>query len=114
MRNAVSEKLCLYDICEYYAEDQADTELGGKVRRLLDLIEDLKEKKQHLSVSDLIWELLEQTGYYEYVTAMPAGDIRKSNVDMLLQKAVQFENGYYKGLFHFLRYVDKLKLIEKD
>ena len=114
VRNAVSEKLCLYDICEYYAEDQADTELGGKVRRLLDLIEDLKEKKQHLSVSDLIWELLEQTGYYEYVTAMPAGDIRKSNVDMLLQKAVQFENGYYKGLFHFLRYVDKLKLMEKD
>lgn len=45
---------------------------------------------------------------------MPAGDIRKSNVDMLLQKAVQFENGYYKGLFHFLRYVDKLKLMEKD
>ena len=114
VRNAVSEKLCLYDICEYYAEDQADTELSGKVRRLLDLIEDLKEKKQHLSVSDLIWELLEQTGYYEYVTAMPAGDIRKSNVDMLLQKAVQFENGYYKGLFHFLRYVDKLKLMEKD
>ena len=57
---------------------------------------------------------MEQTRYYEYVTAMPAGDIRKSNVDMLLQKAVQFEKGYYKGLFHFLRYVDKLKLMEKD
>lgn len=114
VRKVVSEKLCLYDICEYYAEDQAETGLGEKVGRLLALIEDLKEKKQHLSVSDLIWELLEQTGYYEYVTAMPAGDIRKSNVDMLLQKAVQFENGYYMGLFHFLRYIDKLKLMEKD
>lgn len=114
VRNAVSEKLCLYEICEYYAEDCEETVLGAKLCRVLSLIDELKEKKQHLSVSDLIWVLLQKTGYYEYVTAMPAGDIRKSNVDMLLQKAVQFENGYYKGLFHFLRYVDKLKLMEKD
>ncbi len=114
VRAAVTEKLCLYDICTYYAEDQEDTPLGQKIKRILDLIGELKEKKQRISVSELIWELLRKTGYYEYVTAMPAGNIRRSNVDMLLQKAVQFENGYYKGLFHFLRYVDKLKLIEQE
>lgn len=114
VRDKVSEKLCLYEICEYYVEDHEESELGEKIRKLLDLIAYLKEQKQHMSVSELIWDLLQKTGYYEYVTAMPAGNIRKSNVDMLLQKAVQFENGYYKGLFHFLRYVDKLKLMEKE
>lgn len=110
----VSEHLCLYDVCEYYVTAWEETALAQKVNKLLTLIEELKEKKQHVSVSDLIWELLQKTGYYEYVTAMPAGNIRKSNIDMLLHKAVQFENGYYKGLFHFLRYVEKLKLMERE
>lgn len=114
VKETVKETLSLYEICEYYAVEWQETEIGKKLERLLSCIEDLKEKKQHMSVSELIWELLMQTGYYSYVAAMPAGEIRKSNVDMLLQKATQFEGGYYKGLFHFLRYVDKLKLMEKD
>lgn len=114
VRGQVSENLCLYEICEYYVEEWEDTDIAKKIKSLLNLIEELKETKQHVSVSELIWELLQKTGYYEYVSAMPAGKIRRSNVDMLLEKAVQFENGYYKGLFHFLQYVDKLKLMEKD
>ncbi len=114
VRKKVKEKLCLFEICEYYAADCGESEIGKKLNRILDIIAKLKQDKQKLSVSDLIWELLVLTDYYEYVTAMPAGNIRRSNIDMLLEKAVQFENGYYKGLFHFLRYVDKLKLIERD
>ena len=114
VRNKVKEKLCLYDICDYYIADCCESEIGKKLEKVVGIIEQLKRDKQSLSVSDLIWELLMLTGYYEYATAMPAGDIRRSNIDMLLEKAIQFENGYYKGLFHFLRYVDKLKLIERD
>lgn len=114
VRKEVKEKLCLYEICEYYMETWENTVEAGKLRNIFGLIAELKEDKIHISVSDLIWKLLQKTGYYEYVTAMPAGEIRKSNVDMLLEKAVQFENGYYKGLFHFLQYVEKLKLMEKE
>ena len=114
VRNKVKQELCLYEICEYYAETWEDTEIAAKLRRLLSLIGKLKEEKKHVSVSDLIWEFLQETGYYQYAMAMPAGNIRKANIDMLLHKAVQFENGYYKGLFSFLQYVDKLKLISQD
>ena len=114
VKNKVKDKLCLYEKCEYYVEDCGETEIGKKLARMLGIIGRLKRDKQHLSVSDLIWELLVLTDYYEYAAAMPAGNIRRSNIEMLLEKATEFENGYYKGLFHFLRYVDKLKLIERD
>lgn len=114
VRKEGKKNLCLYEVCEYYMETWEETDIARKLQKLFALIAELKSDKAHLSVSDLIWKLLQKTGYYEYVTAMPAGEIRKTNVDMLLEKAVQFENGYYKGLFHFLQYVEKLKLMEKD
>ncbi|MGN0367365.1 MAG: helicase-exonuclease AddAB subunit AddA, partial [Wujia sp.] len=114
VRAHATTRLTLYEACEYYELEHENEALGKKIRDFLDLVETLKEEKQSLSVSKLIWKILTMTGYYDYVSAMPAGEIRRANIDMLLEKAVQFENGYYKGLFHFLRYVEKLKQMDSD
>lgn len=45
---------------------------------------------------------------------MPAGEQRRANVDMLLEKAIAYEKTSYKGLFHFVRYIEKLKKYEID
>ncbi len=45
---------------------------------------------------------------------MPAGRQRRANVDMLLEKAIAYEKSSYKGLFHFVRYIEKLKKYEID
>jgi len=39
---------------------------------------------------------------------MPAGDKRKANLDMLIVRAIKFEETSYSGLFHFIRYIEKL------
>lgn len=104
---------CLYEKCQCYIIDRQDA-IGDKLSRIMGIINELKADKIHLSISELIWKALDVTGYYIYASAMPMGDRRKANIDMLLEKADKFENGYYKGLFNFLRYIDKLKVNEID
>ncbi|MFI3209029.1 MAG: 3'-5' exonuclease, partial [Eubacteriales bacterium] len=58
---------------------------------------------------ELIWDILLETHYREYVYAMPGGEQRRANVDMLLEKATTFEGTSYKGVFHFIRYIEQLQ-----
>ncbi len=103
----------LYHKCELYIMDKDDS-VSGKLSRFFEILQELKEKKKTLSISSLIWLALEKTNYYSYVSAMPMGNKRRANIDMLLEKADSYEDGYYKGLFNFLRYVEKLKINEVD
>jgi ATP-dependent helicase/nuclease subunit A len=57
---------------------------------------------------------LDKTGYYYYASAMPGGEQRQANMDMLIAQAVRFEKGSYSGLFHFIRYIEKLHKYEVD
>ena len=45
---------------------------------------------------------------------MPKGHLRRMNLLMLVEKAKQFENTSYKGVFHFLRYMERLEKYEID
>ncbi len=103
----------LYDKCVLYMLDNED-DISYKLKTFFDLLDELKEKKKTFSISDLIWLALEKTNYYTYVSAMPMGHKRRANIDMLIEKADSFEDGYYKGLFNFLRYVEKLKVNDVD
>lgn len=111
-KNLKREEL-LYDKCICYAVDKEDG-ISGRLNRILDIIEELKNDKTRMSISELIWKAVTMTGFYTYAEAMPMGEKRKANIDMLLEKADSFENGYYKGLFNFLRYVEKLKINDVD
>lgn len=48
-----------------------------------------------------------EPGYGDYVAAMPGGAQRRANLDMLIEKARAYEATSYKGLFHFVRYIEQ-------
>ncbi len=48
------------------------------------------------------------------MSVMPGGEQRQANLDMLLNQAAAFEQTSYKGLFHFVRYIEQLKRYEID
>ena len=39
---------------------------------------------------------------------------RRANLQMLVEKAIAYENTSYKGLFHFVRYIDELQKYDVD
>ena len=88
--------------------------IAGKLRRFEELREDLRRKSAYMPIHELLYEIYSVTGYYDYISAMPAGEVRKANLDMLVEKAVSYEKTSYKGLFQFIRYIDKIKRYDAD
>ena len=45
---------------------------------------------------------------------MPNGELRQANLKMLFERAKQFETASFKGLYNFIRFIEKLKLSSGD
>ncbi|WP_143320656.1 helicase-exonuclease AddAB subunit AddA [Clostridium sp. HBUAS56010] len=98
-------------------EDQEDPdyqELPGKLRDFFVMLQSYREKAAYLSIHELLYDLYEGTGYYNYISAMPAGEVRRANLAMLVEKASAYEKTSYTGLFHFIRYIENLKKYDTD
>lgn len=88
--------------------------LEEKLRSFRSLLHRFRAQSSYLPIHELIYKVYEETGYYHYVSAMPAGDTRRANLDMLVEKAANYEKTSYKGLFHFIRYIENLKKYNTD
>ena len=84
------------------------------LKRLDELVARLRTESTYRPIHELIYRVFQVTGYYDYVTAMPAGGTRRANLDMLVEKAAAYERTSYKGLFHFIRYIENLKKYNTD
>lgn len=93
---------------------QFSEELSRKCRRFLGRIEELRRCSVYLSVRELLAKIMEESRYLEYVTALPGGRQRRANAQMLLQKAAAFEKTSFKGLYHFIRYIDQMEKYSID
>lgn len=97
------------------AEETEGLELvsAEKLKNFYEKYQRLRRAKD-LPIHELITRILSETGYGNYVAALPAGAKRAANLDMLREKAIAYEKSSYKGLFHFVRYIDQLEKYEID
>lgn len=77
-------------------------------------MDDFRKIVPYTPMHELLWKILETTGYGDYVASMPGGAQRKANLDMLIEKARAYESTSYKGLFHFVRYIEQLQKYDVD
>ena len=66
------------------------------------------------SFHQLIEQFLKETGYLYTISALPGGEQRRANVEMLLSRAENFEKTSYFGLFHFIRYMEQVEKYNID
>lgn len=108
----------IYGAWMYYLEncpeDEREGELYGKLAAFSDELADYRRIAGYLSIHELLYIIYENTGYYDYIAAMPAGEARQANLDMLVEKASAYEKTSYSGLFHFIRYIENLKKYDTD
>ena len=88
--------------------------LSEKCRAFLELVHRFREYAVYLPIHSLLEKFLEETGYLYEAAAMPGGNRRRVNVEMLLTRAESFEKTSYFGLFHFIRYMEQLEKYEID
>jgi ATP-dependent helicase/nuclease subunit A len=80
-----------------------------KIRKFAEDLERWREKAETLSTDELIWFLYEDTFFYSLAGAMPFGKQRQANLRILFERARQYEKTSFKGLFHFIHFLNKCK-----
>lgn len=78
------------------------------------ILQQIRKESSYRSIHELIYRIYEVTGFDRYMAVMPAGQTRKANLDMLVEKASAYEATSYKGLYHFIRYIRNLKKYDTD
>lgn len=89
-------------------------EAGEKLSGFFISFDRLREKAVYLPVHEIILEFFKETGYDLFVFAMPGGEQRRNNLNLLVQHALSFEESSYHGLFQFIRYMERLLKFEID
>ena len=74
--------------------------------RLLNKLQDYKEKSLYMSTDEFLWYLYTKTGYFAYVGALPGGSQRQANLKILFERAKQFEETSFKGIFNFINFIE--------
>ena len=99
---------------EAKASPKIDGKLKEKVINFLDKLNKWREEERYLPLNEFIQKIYEETDYYNYVRLMPNGQVRKANLKMLLDRAKDYEKISFKGLFNFIRYLEKVKSSNSD
>ena len=103
-----------YAAVKEYAAEGDEPDLRNRLAAFLEKLSKLREYAIHNTIYDLIGEILRRTGYDLYLSALPAGNVRRLNIEMLKERAAAFEKTSYHGIFQFNRYIEKLRKYDVD
>lgn len=83
--------------------------LHEKTSRFFEGLKKWRTSARQGSVSDLIWQLYRETRFYDFAGGMPGGKQRQANLRALYDRARQYEATSFRGLFRFLRFIDRMR-----
>lgn len=111
----VNKEKYFYENIKYIVDESSEEngylyskDIVDKCVYLLQCIDKWRKKSIYMAIDEFIWYLYMDTAYYGYVGAMPNGMLRQANLKILFQRARQFEETSFKGLFNFINFINKL------
>ncbi|WBW99258.1 helicase-exonuclease AddAB subunit AddA [Oceanirhabdus sp. W0125-5] len=115
-------KESFYEACVKYrdgdvnAEEEIELreELQYALKVFINNLEVWREKSRYMPLDQFIWMLITETGYFGFVGSLGGGIQKQGNLKVLYQRAKNFENTSYKGLFNFINFINKLKKSSGD
>ena len=109
-----SKDTSFYDSVLRYMECGEDENLLRKLERFLTMTKSLRAYVKDTPIHILLWKIFDETGYADMILASEGGRQKRANLDLLVDKAIAYEETSYRGLFHFVRYIEKLRKGEMD
>ena len=103
------ESFCdaFYGICS--GKYKTESALTKKCLDFMRRLSSWRKASGFISVEALIRRIYTDTNIYSHALSFPDGQMRRANLDLLLEKAEEFERSSYSGLFNFVNYVQKIK-----
>lgn len=102
---------------KYPGEDKAsrfDSVLYNKIDLFLKHLNKWRQEARREELVKLIWSIYKDTGFLDYVGGMSSGRQRKANLHALYERAASYEKTSFKGLFQFVRFIEKMQEKDKD
>ena len=109
----VDRKVPFFEALQQYAKETNDP-LATRARHFLQTLSRWRSLARHGSLSHLIWTIFLETKYYEMLGAMPNGKQRQANLRVLHDRAIAYEQTANRGLFRFLRFIERMKDVDED
>ncbi|MDD6735617.1 MAG: helicase-exonuclease AddAB subunit AddA [Clostridiales bacterium] len=94
-----------------------DGEQCGIAKKAKSFLTDLsrwREYSRYMPSDKLVWTLYEETDFYAFAGAMYDGEEAQANLRLLFERAKEFENNGFQGLFSFIKYIERIKKSEND
>jgi len=91
----------------FHQQNTGDTAI--KVSNFLEKLERYRIASRQGALSELIWQIYRETGYYDFVGGMPGGRQRQANLRALYDRARGYETTSFRGLFRFLRFIERME-----
>jgi ATP-dependent helicase/nuclease subunit A len=89
--------------------DANQNPLTKKLKTFLKQLETWRNRARRGALAELVWQIYQETGYYDYVAGLTQGDQRQANLKALYDRARQYEQTSFRGLFRFLRFIERLQ-----
>lgn len=105
-----SAKSTYYDAVLHAAGDLfLEEDSRRKLSLFLDSLDRWRKEARQGSLANLLWEIYRETGYYDFVGGLPGGTQRQANLRALHDRARQYEATSFRGLFRFLRFIERMR-----
>ena len=104
----------LYENLVLCAEEKAEGMPFEKCKEFLAFIQKYRDMVPYEPIHKMLRIFLKETGYLYDILAMPGGTGRAANVEMLLEKAENYEKSSFSGVFHFIRYMEQIQKYDVD
>ena len=102
-----------YDCLLEYSTSGRDTALRDKLNSILTTINQWRSLARNGNVADLIWHIFSRTHFLSYVSALPGGRQRRSNLLKFHDRAIQFEGfastSGIPSLTRFVEFIEKIQ-----
>lgn len=103
-----------YYAVQAYADGGEDRELREKCVKFSTSLKRWRGYVKQKSVANLIWTIYSETGFYDFMGVLEGGEEAQANLRLLYERAKKYEQSGFKGLFNFLRYIEKLQNRSED
>lgn len=97
------KKSSFYDAIKCCAN--SDSDIGRACLDFLETLELFREKARYMSVSELVMDIYQTTGFYDAQQTRINGEIRRANLRLLYDRAVAYEKTGLKGLYSFTNFL---------
>src|SRR5690625_2436758 len=88
---------------------KANKDASNVVRIFIEQLEIFRSVAKEGALSELIWQIYRETGYYDFVGGIPGGRQRQANLRALYDRARGYETTSFRGLFRFLRFIERME-----